>query len=193
MIVSPRGPQYDGFGSVAVGLLYITVQRMAPQSDHLHNLSNPLATVSQLSSSSSQLDGVPADLETSLRFAGAQLTQAAGILLCLPQEIIAQAIVLFYRFYLGSEGGSFRFNALKVCLVPFISRYLNIISDIHDRSQKFTGCFSSLALHDRQNLIPSAIYSISAECLYLSHFLRLSSSKTCSSVPKPRSRIILSV
>ena len=78
------------------------------------SLSNPLATIEQLSTSSSQLDGVPPDLENSLRFAGAQLTQAAGILLRLPQEIIAQAIVIFYRFSVGSEGGSFRINALKV-------------------------------------------------------------------------------
>lgn len=86
---------------------------MAPEPD-VSSLSNPLATVEQLSTSSSQLDGVPPDLEGSLRFAGAQLTQAAGILLRLPQEIIAQAIVIFYRFYVGSEAGSFRINALKV-------------------------------------------------------------------------------
>ena len=87
---------------------------MAPEDEQLSSLSNPLATVDQLSTSSSQLDGIAADLESSLRFAGAQLTQAAGILLRLPQEIIAQAIVIFYRFYLGSEGGSFRINAVKV-------------------------------------------------------------------------------
>ena len=92
----------------------MSLQTTVPEPDHLHTLSNPLATISQLSTSSSQLDGVPASLETSLRFAGAQLTQAAGILLRLPQEIIAQAIVIFYRFYLGSEGGSFRINAVKV-------------------------------------------------------------------------------
>ena len=86
---------------------------MAPEPD-VSSLSNPLATVEQLSTSSSQLDGVPSELESSLRFAGAQLTQAAGILLRLPQEIIAQAIVIFYRFYVGSDGGSFRINALKV-------------------------------------------------------------------------------
>ncbi|CAD6579027.1 MAG: hypothetical protein ASARMPREDX12_009042 [Alectoria sarmentosa] len=86
---------------------------MELEAEQLSSLSNPLATVDQLSTSSSQLDGVPADLESSLRFAGAQLTQAAGILLRLPQEIIAQAIVVFHRFYLGSEGGSFRINALK--------------------------------------------------------------------------------
>lgn len=89
---------------------------MAPEPEQLASLSNPLATVEQLSTSSSQLDGVPAHLESSLRFAGAQLTQAAGILLRLPQEIIAQAIVIFLRFYIGSEGGSFKINAVKVRL-----------------------------------------------------------------------------
>lgn len=69
-------------------------------------LANPLATVSQLETSGSQLDGIPADLEDSIRFAGARLTQAAGILLRLPQEVIAQAIVLFTRFWAGPEGGS---------------------------------------------------------------------------------------
>lgn len=86
---------------------------MAGPPEQLSSLSNPLATIDQLSTSSSQLDGVPADLESSLRFAGSQLTQAAGILLRLPQEIIAQAIVIFQRFYIGSEGGSFRINAVK--------------------------------------------------------------------------------
>lgn len=91
---------------------------MAPEAQQQHplsSISNPLATIDQLAStSSSQLDGVPPSLESSLRLAGAELTQAAGILLRLPQEIIAQAIVIFYRFYVGSEGGSFRINAVKV-------------------------------------------------------------------------------
>lgn len=72
----------------------------------LNNLSNPLVTPSQISTSASQLDGIPAELETSIRYAGAQLTQAAGILLRLPQDIIAQAIVIFMRFWVGGEGGS---------------------------------------------------------------------------------------
>ena len=82
--------------------------------ERLLSLSNPLATVEQLSTSGSQLDGVPPDLECAVRYAGSQLTQAAGILLRLPQEIVAQAIVIFLRFYVGSEGGSFRMNAAKV-------------------------------------------------------------------------------
>ena len=78
-------------------------------------LSNPLVTPEQLSNSSSQLDGVPPDLETSIRYTGALLTQAAGILLRLPQEIIGRAIVIFTRFYVGPEGGSFRLHPAKVC------------------------------------------------------------------------------
>ena len=86
---------------------------MAPEIP-LSTLSNPLVTLEQLSNSNSQLDGIPADLESHVRYAGAQLTQAAGILLRLPQEIIAQAIVTFTRFYVGPEGGSFRLHAAKV-------------------------------------------------------------------------------
>jgi hypothetical protein len=69
-------------------------------------LANQLATVAQLETSGSQLDGIPQDLEDSIRFAGARLTQAAGVLLRLPQETIAQAIVVFFRFWIGAEGGS---------------------------------------------------------------------------------------
>ncbi|MCJ1271724.1 hypothetical protein MMC22_011629 [Lobaria immixta] len=86
---------------------------MVAEAASLFSLSNPLVTTEQLSNSSSQLDGVRADLESSIRFAGSHLTQAAGILLRLPQEIIAHAIVLFLRFYVGPEGGSFRINSAK--------------------------------------------------------------------------------
>ncbi|KAL4784636.1 cyclin-like protein [Aspergillus varians] len=79
----------------------------------LKYLSNALATPEQVSSSSSAIDGVPTDLETSVRFAGTQLTQAAGVLLRLSQDIIAQAIVTFTRFWLGPEGGSLRIYSAK--------------------------------------------------------------------------------
>ena len=92
----------------------------------LKHLSNALATPDQLSNSSSSIDGVPSDLETSIRCAGAQLTQAAGVLLHIPQDIIAQAIVIFTRFWLGADGGSLRIYSAKVCIhstfvVSFIS------------------------------------------------------------------------
>ncbi|KAI9696475.1 MAG: hypothetical protein M1836_005753 [Candelina mexicana] len=82
---------------------------MAPASlPALSHLSNPLATPEQLSESGSHLDGIPADLENSIRYAGAKLTQAAGKLLRLPQEIVAQAVVVLTRFWVGTEGGSMK-------------------------------------------------------------------------------------
>ncbi|KAE8381407.1 autophagocytosis associated protein [Aspergillus bertholletiae] len=76
-------------------------------------LSNALATPEQLSNSSSAIDGVAPELEASIRFAGTQLTQAAGVLLRLSQDIIAQAIVTFTRFWIGAEGGSLRIYSVK--------------------------------------------------------------------------------
>ena len=86
---------------------------MAPAIQQLSHLANPLATAEQLSSSGSQLDGIPEDLETSMLFGGARLTQMAGTLLRLPQDIVAQAIVIFMRFWAGAEGGSLREYAVK--------------------------------------------------------------------------------
>ncbi|KAJ5197043.1 hypothetical protein N7449_007522 [Penicillium cf. viridicatum] len=83
---------------------------MAPSLKHL---SNVLATPDQLSKSSSSIDNVPSDLETSIRCAGAQLTQTAGVLLHLSQDIIAQAVVIFTRFWLGADGGSLRIYSVK--------------------------------------------------------------------------------
>lgn len=87
---------------------------MPPNPPDLKTLSNALATPDQLSNSSSSLDGVAADLEISIRFAGALLTQAAGVLLRLSQDTIAQAIVTFTRFWIGPEGGSLRIYSPKV-------------------------------------------------------------------------------
>ena len=75
-------------------------------------LVNPLATPEQLETSSSQLDGVPTDLENSVRYASCQTIQAAGILLRSPQDIIAQSIITFTRFWIGPDGGSLKiYNA----------------------------------------------------------------------------------
>ena len=87
---------------------------MAPHTVLESSLANPLVTPDQLTSSGSQLDHVPADLETSAIFLGARLTQIAGILLRLQQDTIAQAIVIFTRFWVGPEGGSLREYSVKV-------------------------------------------------------------------------------
>ena len=107
-------------------------------------LSNPLATIEQLSSSASQFDGISPELERSVRFAGVQLTEAAGILLRLPQEIIAQAIIVFSRFYIGPEGGSLVVNSAKVVFQTISLIELLLIER--------AGRFRSLSIHDCQAL-----------------------------------------
>ncbi|KAK5169653.1 uncharacterized protein LTR77_005630 [Saxophila tyrrhenica] len=72
----------------------------------LSHLTNSLASPIQLETSNSRLDGVPKDLETSIHYETARLLQAAGILLRLPQELVAQSIVVLYRFWVGPDGGS---------------------------------------------------------------------------------------
>ena len=86
---------------------------MAPISE-LSHLANSLASSSQLETSATQLDGVPRELEDSVRFDTARLLQAAGILLRLPQEVIAQSIVILYRFWSGPDGGSMLEHDSKV-------------------------------------------------------------------------------
>lgn len=109
---------------------------MAPPSNvaGMKQLSNALATPDQISNSSSSIDGVVPDLETSIRFAGAQLTQAAGVLLRLSQDIIAQAIVTFTRFWVGSEGGSLRIYSVKVgsfhSLLEWATVWLTFLYDV---------------------------------------------------------------
>ena len=81
----------------------------------LSHLANPLASTIQLETSTTQLDGVPRDLEDTVCFETARLLQAAGILLHLPQELVAQSIVLLYRYWLGPDGGSMLEHDSKVC------------------------------------------------------------------------------
>jgi hypothetical protein len=58
----------------------------------MSHLYNPLVTTNQLYKNASNL---PAEIQDSIRFYTARLTQAAGILLRLPQDITAQATMFF--------------------------------------------------------------------------------------------------
>ena len=70
---------------------------VSSRTESLSHLSNPLVSSIQLRTF---LSADSADL-ASTRFATSILTQAAGILLRLPQPIIATAIVLLQRYYIG--------------------------------------------------------------------------------------------
>ena len=130
--------------------------------DDLEALANPLVTAEQLSTTSSRLDGISADLESSLRYAGAQLTQAAGILLRLPQEIIVQAIVTFYRYYVGAEGGSFRVNPLKVFLCE---QGIPCAEECSSHRTLRIGYLSSFNLSDSQVVFPACLPALGPQCL----------------------------
>lgn len=101
---------------------------MAPITE-LSHLLNPLATPAQLETSSSQLDGVPKEVEDSVRFETSRLIQAAGILLHLPQELIAQSIVILQRYLLGPEGGSMLDHDSKVYepCIPWQNSFTNML------------------------------------------------------------------
>ncbi|KAF2153794.1 hypothetical protein K461DRAFT_276839 [Myriangium duriaei CBS 260.36] len=81
----------------------------------LSHLANSSATPDQLARSASQVQGVPSDVEAGVRYYASTVIQAAGILLRLPQPTIAEAIIIFTRFWLGPTGGNLlEFNAQDV-------------------------------------------------------------------------------
>ena len=90
-------------------------------SSYSSELTNALATAVQLETSSTQLDEVPRELEDSIRFETARLMQAAGVLLRLPEELIAQSIIILYRFWTSADGGSMLEYDASVCLLSRFS------------------------------------------------------------------------
>ncbi|KAI0141834.1 cyclin [Xylariaceae sp. FL1272] len=64
------------------------------------HMTNPLATVDQLYRRTSSFAALPSDLQDAIFFATQSLTQAAGLLLRIPQSVTAQASVVLARFWL---------------------------------------------------------------------------------------------
>ena len=78
------------------------------------SLHNPLATASQLYHRSS-FSSLPPDLQEAVFIATQCLTQAAGLLLELPQSVTAQANVILARHWLVDSPMAHEFS---VCLTP---------------------------------------------------------------------------
>jgi hypothetical protein len=78
-------------------------------------LSNPLATADQLYRKTSY-NALPVELQDSIRFYTARLTQAAGILLRLPQDITAQANVLLFRYWVVDDLLAHEFS-VRICFL----------------------------------------------------------------------------
>ncbi|KAI0426122.1 cyclin [Xylaria sp. FL1042] len=64
------------------------------------HMTNPLATVDQLYKRTTSFGALPSDLQDAIFFATQTLTQAAGLLLRLPQSVTAQANVVLARYWL---------------------------------------------------------------------------------------------
>lgn len=75
----------------------------------MSHLSNALATGEQLAARASST-GLPVDLQDSVRYSTARLTQAACILLRLPQSIAAQAVVTLFRHWLTCDLMRYEFS-----------------------------------------------------------------------------------
>lgn len=75
----------------------------------MSHLSNPLATAQQLYAKSAE-SSLPTELQDSILYSTAKLTQAAGVLLRLPQAIAAQAVVILYRFWLVEDLMRYEFS-----------------------------------------------------------------------------------
>ncbi|XP_015581186.1 cyclin-L1-1 [Ricinus communis] len=75
-------------------------------------IDNFYLTDEQLQNSPSKKDGIDEATETTLRIYGCDLIQESGILLKLPQAVMATGQVLFHRFYCKKSFG--RFNVKKV-------------------------------------------------------------------------------
>jgi cyclin L len=75
---------------------------MAPMS-RLDKLSNALVTAKQLTRLHDGQSSYWTQDAQSIRFVQGELTQAAGVLLRLPQEVIANAIVILQRFWINFD------------------------------------------------------------------------------------------
>jgi hypothetical protein len=88
------------------------------------HLWNSLATAQQIEDRNTD-NGLPAELQDSIRYYTSRLTQAAGILLRLPQGITAQAVVILQRFFVAENFMKYEFS---VCyLISYILRDASMV------------------------------------------------------------------
>jgi hypothetical protein len=87
------------------------------------HLSNPLSTPTQLFTLNTLHSPLPPDLQASIRFYTARLTQAGGLLLRLPQDITAQANVLLFRYWIVDPLMAWEFS-VPLTFYSFLSSVL---------------------------------------------------------------------
>ena len=107
---------------------------MAPTAN-LEYLANSLVTAEQLHSLQDD-DRSCSQNGPSLRFAQAILTQAAGVLLRLSQEVIATSIVLLQRFWVEGHGQGHATADLKVQIYRWTFILLLELTDLRRQPPK---------------------------------------------------------
>ncbi|KAM3558283.1 hypothetical protein ARSEF4850_004671 [Beauveria asiatica] len=85
------------------------------------HLTNPLATAEQLYRRST-FSPLPQDLQEAVFFATQCLTQAAGLLLELPQSITAQANVILARFWLVDSPMAYEFSHVSAASLYLVAK-----------------------------------------------------------------------
>ncbi|CAL3967851.1 unnamed protein product [Diplocarpon coronariae] len=88
----------------------------------MSHLSNPLATPTQLRALTTLNRPLPPELQDSIRFHTARLTQAAGLLLRLPQDITAKANVLLFRFWVVEACMQWEFSDVSAATLFLTSK-----------------------------------------------------------------------
>ncbi|KAI1308161.1 cyclin [Xylaria venustula] len=86
------------------------------------HMTNPLATVDQLYRRIASFNALPSDLQDAIFFATQTLTQAAGLLLRLPQSITAQANVVLARFWLEEPLLANEFSDVSAASIFLVSK-----------------------------------------------------------------------
>lgn len=84
----------------------------------MSHIFNPIATVDQLFEGRKRNSQLPQEIQESIRFYTARLTQAAGLLLHLPQDITAQANVLLFRYWIGEDLMKHEFGVMVYQFTP---------------------------------------------------------------------------
>ncbi|KAI1809465.1 cyclin [Poronia punctata] len=88
----------------------------------MSHLTNPLATVDQLYRRTSTFSALPSDLQDAIFFSTQRLTQAAGLLLRLPQSVTAQANVILARYWLDESLLAHEFSDISAATLFLVAK-----------------------------------------------------------------------
>ena len=142
----------------------------------MSHLWNPLVTAQQLEERASE-NGLSSELQDSIRYYTARLTQAAGILLQLPQATVAQALVTLYRFWVVENMMAHEFSVRAR-----LTHSMVLPTQTH-ANHLYLGRLSSLHIPHSQNLILPTLNAQYHKYLHLSALPALSAQDACQLPP----------